>query len=95
VSHGGDAAALPHADVGHVHIDPLAVASVEEAECRPPFGRWHRVAVITMVNGDKLVVADGAWRAAWVIRKVKEKAATMRNGAAAESLHPLDVGSDT
>jgi hypothetical protein len=43
----------------HVHIDPLAVASVEEAERRPAFGGYWCVAVITLVNGERFVVEDG------------------------------------
>jgi hypothetical protein len=59
----------------HVHIDPLAVASVEEAERRPAFGGYWQVAVIVMVNGERFVVEDGARRVAKMVREAKEKAA--------------------
>jgi hypothetical protein len=59
----------------HVHIDPLAVASVEEAERRPAFGGYWQVAVIVLANGERFVVEDGARRAAKMIREAKEKAA--------------------
>jgi hypothetical protein len=58
----------------HVHIDPLAVASVEEAERRPAFGGWWQVAVITLVTGGKYTVEDGARQAALLIRVAKEQA---------------------
>jgi hypothetical protein len=55
----------------HVHIDPLAVASVEEAERRPAFGGYWQVAVVTMMNGERFVVEDGARRPAKVVRDAK------------------------
>jgi hypothetical protein len=60
------------------HIDPAAVASVEEAERRPAFGGWHQVAVITLVTGDKFTVEDGARGAARLIAEAK--AAAERKG---------------
>jgi hypothetical protein len=48
----------------HIHIDPAAVVSVEEAERRPAFCGYHPVAVITLATGDKHVVEDGARTAA-------------------------------
>jgi hypothetical protein len=59
----------------HVHIDQLAVSSVEEAERRPAFGGYWQVAVVTMMNGEKFVVEDGARRAARLVWEAKEKAA--------------------
>jgi hypothetical protein len=58
-----------------VHIDPAAVASVEEAERRPAFGGWHQVAVIVLVTGDKFTLEDGARRAARQIAAAKAAAA--------------------
>jgi hypothetical protein len=58
-----------------VHIDPAAVASVEETERRRAFGGWHQVAVITLTTGDKHVVEDGARRAARQIDEAKVAAA--------------------
>jgi hypothetical protein len=64
------------AELGSVGIgDPLAVASVEEAERRPAFGGYWQVAVVTMYNGEKFTVEDGARRAAKVIGEAKERAA--------------------
>jgi hypothetical protein len=56
-----------------VHIDPAAVASVEEDLRRPAFGGWWQVAVITLANGERFVVADGARTAARLVREAKEK----------------------
>jgi hypothetical protein len=54
-----------------VHIDPAAVASVAETACRPAFGGWHQVAVISMVNGERFTVEDGARTAARLVREAK------------------------
>jgi hypothetical protein len=54
-----------------VHIDPAAVASVEESERRPAFGGWYQVAIITLTTGDKHIVEDGARRAARQIAEAK------------------------
>jgi hypothetical protein len=59
----------------HVPIDPLVVASVEEAERRPAFVGYWQVAVVVMVNGERFVVEDGARRAARMVREAKERAA--------------------
>jgi hypothetical protein len=57
-----------------VHIDPVAVVAVEEAERHPAFGDWYQVAIITLATGDKYVVEDGARRAAREIAEAKEQA---------------------
>jgi hypothetical protein len=54
-----------------VHIDPAAVTSVEETVRRPAFGGWQPVAVITTATGDRLVVEDGARKAAQLVREAK------------------------
>ncbi len=60
----------------HVHIDPSAVVSVEEAERRPAFGGWYQVAVITLVTGDKYIVEDGARLVAKRIAEAQQAATT-------------------
>ena len=57
-----------------VHIDPIAVVAIEEAERRPAVGDWYQVAIITLATGDKYVVEDGARRAAREIAEAKEQA---------------------
>jgi hypothetical protein len=59
---------------GTIHIDPLAVVSVEEAERRPAFGGWHQVAVVTLSIGDRHVVEDGARTAARLIADARGSA---------------------
>jgi hypothetical protein len=58
---------------GVVHIDPIAVVAVEEAERSPAFGDWSQVAIITLATGDKYVVKDGDRRAAREIAEAKEQ----------------------
>jgi hypothetical protein len=57
-----------------VHIDPLAVVSVEEAERRPAFGGYHHVAVITLVTEREYIVEDDPRRAAFEIADALEAA---------------------
>lgn len=59
-----------------VHVDPLAVVSVEESERRPAFGGWHQVAVLILSTGDKHIVEDSSRRAAKQIREARQAAAT-------------------
>ena len=54
-----------------VHIDPAAVASVEEDERRPAYRGWHQVAVIMLVTGKTFVVEDEARLAAKRIAEAK------------------------
>jgi hypothetical protein len=58
----------------HVHLDPLAVASVREAERRPAVAGPRRVAVLTLSGGQELTVCDPAGTAAAVVRQAREEA---------------------
>jgi hypothetical protein len=54
-----------------VHIDPAAVAGVEETERRPAFGGWHQVALITRTTGRQFTVEDGARKVARQVAEAK------------------------
>jgi hypothetical protein len=57
-----------------VHINPSAVASVRETECRPAFGGWWQVAVIRLIDGAEHVVCDGSRTAAKRIAEAQDQA---------------------
>jgi hypothetical protein len=59
-----------------VSINPVYVASVEEAERRPALGNgWAFVAVVTMADGRQHVVCDTTRRVARQIAEAQEAAA--------------------
>ena len=58
---------------GRVYVDPAHVASVIETTRRPPYSGIWQVAVITMVNGDKVTVVDASRTAASRIQQAREK----------------------
>jgi hypothetical protein len=63
-----------------VHIDPAAVATVEEAERRPTFGGWHQVAIVTLTTGHRHVVEDGARTVARQVAAAKAAAVSGGRG---------------
>ncbi len=66
-----------------VHVDPACVASVRETERRRAYGGYSPVAVLTMHDGERFVVYDGARAAARQVAEAQRGA-----GAASQPVGP-------